>query len=163
MGSASRTSAPKGLDFDEFWGKDSTAELYHFIGKDILYFHALFWPADAGTFAGYRTPTSVFAHGFLTVDGAKMSKSRGTFITAESYLAQGSIRNGCATTSPPSSTARWKTSTSTSTTSSAGQFRPGRQVRQHRQPRAGFIAKRFGGKLDARHHQRDLPRRSCPA
>ena len=63
-------------------------ELYHFIGKDILYFHALFWPAML-QFAGYRTPTKIFAHGFLTVDGEKMSKSRGTFITAESYLAQG--------------------------------------------------------------------------
>ncbi|GAB4164878.1 MAG: methionine--tRNA ligase [Rhodocyclaceae bacterium] len=63
-------------------------ELYHFIGKDILYFHALFWPAEL-EHAGYRTPTGIFAHGFLTVDGQKMSKSRGTFITAESYLAQG--------------------------------------------------------------------------
>ncbi len=63
-------------------------ELYHFIGKDILYFHALFWPAMLH-FAGYRTPTKVFAHGFLTVDGQKMSKSRGTFITAESYIQQG--------------------------------------------------------------------------
>jgi methionyl-tRNA synthetase len=63
-------------------------ELYHFIGKDILYFHALFWPAML-EFAGYRTPTKIFAHGFLTVDGAKMSKSRGTFITAESYLEHG--------------------------------------------------------------------------
>jgi hypothetical protein len=67
---------------------DSTAELYHFIGKDILYFHALFWPAEL-EHAGYRTPTKRLRHGFLTVDGAKMSKSRGTFITAESYLAQG--------------------------------------------------------------------------
>jgi len=88
MGSFRNLCAQKGLDFNEFWGKDSTAELYHFIGKDILYFHALFWPAEL-EFAGYRTPTQVFAHGFLTVDGAKMSKSRGTFITAESYLAQG--------------------------------------------------------------------------
>jgi len=63
-------------------------EMYHFIGKDILYFHALFWPAML-KFAGYRTPRHVFAHGFLTVDGAKMSKSRGTFITAGSYLKQG--------------------------------------------------------------------------
>ncbi|MGE5386223.1 MAG: methionine--tRNA ligase [Betaproteobacteria bacterium] len=63
-------------------------EMYHFIGKDILYFHALFWPAELAQ-AGYRTPTSIFAHGFLTVDGAKMSKSRGTFITAESYLQTG--------------------------------------------------------------------------
>ncbi|AJP48114.1 methionyl-tRNA synthetase [Rugosibacter aromaticivorans] len=88
MGSFRNLCAKKGLDFDEFWGRESTAELYHFIGKDILYFHALFWPAEL-EFAGYRTPTQVFAHGFLTVDGAKMSKSRGTFITAESYLTQG--------------------------------------------------------------------------
>ncbi len=88
MGSFKNFCDRKGLDFDEFWGKDSKAELYHFIGKDILYFHALFWPAELAH-AGYRTPTKVFAHGFLTVDGAKMSKSRGTFITAESYLTQG--------------------------------------------------------------------------
>ena len=88
MGSFKNFCTKKGLDFDEFWGKDSKAELYHFIGKDILYFHALFWPAEL-EHAGYRTPTNVFAHGFLTVDGAKMSKSRGTFITAESYLTQG--------------------------------------------------------------------------
>ncbi len=77
-----------GLDFDEYFRADSTAELYHFIGKDILYFHALFWPAELAH-AGYRTPTKIFAHGFLTVDGAKMSKSRGTFITAQSYLDTG--------------------------------------------------------------------------
>lgn len=74
-----------GLDFDEYWKKDASTELYHFIGKDILYFHALFWPATL-EYSGYRTPTSVFAHGFLTVNGEKMSKSRGTFITASSYL-----------------------------------------------------------------------------
>ena len=74
-----------GLDFDAFWGKNSTAELYHFIGKDIIYFHALFWPAMLSG-AGMRTPTAVFAHGFLTVEGQKMSKSRGTFIKARSYL-----------------------------------------------------------------------------
>ncbi|NWG31784.1 MAG: methionine--tRNA ligase [Rhodocyclaceae bacterium] len=88
MGSFRNLCAKKGIDFDAYWKPDSKAELYHFIGKDILYFHALFWPAEL-QFAGYRTPTNVFAHGFLTVDGAKMSKSRGTFITAESYLAQG--------------------------------------------------------------------------
>ena len=77
-----------GLDFNEFFGKDSTAEMYHFIGKDILYFHALFWTAML-QFSGHRTPTGIFAHGFLTVDGQKMSKSRGTFITAKSYLEQG--------------------------------------------------------------------------
>lgn len=75
----------KGLDFDEYWKSDSKTELYHFIGKDILYFHALFWPATL-EYAGYRKPTQVFSHGFLTVNGEKMSKSRGTFITARSYL-----------------------------------------------------------------------------
>ena len=75
----------EGLDFDTFWGKDSKAELYHFIGKDIINFHALFWPAMLSS-AQYRTPTAVFAHGFLTVNGQKMSKSRGTFINASSYL-----------------------------------------------------------------------------
>ncbi len=70
------------LDFDAFWGADSEAELYHFIGKDIVYFHALFWPAMLHG-AGFRTPTAVHAHGFLTVDGQKMSKSRGTFIKAQ--------------------------------------------------------------------------------
>jgi methionyl-tRNA synthetase len=75
----------EGLDFDAFWGRDSDAELYHFIGKDIIYFHALFWPAMlAGS--GYRTPTAIYAHGFLTVNGQKMSKSRGTFIKARTYL-----------------------------------------------------------------------------
>jgi len=88
MGAFKNLCAREGLDFAAYWGPESTAELYHFIGKDILYFHALFWPAEL-QHAGYRTPTKVFAHGFLTVDGAKMSKSRGTFITAESYLAQG--------------------------------------------------------------------------
>jgi methionyl-tRNA synthetase len=88
MGSFKSLCAQRGLDFDAFWNKGSPAEMVHFIGKDILYFHALFWPAML-EYAGYRTPTAVFAHGFLTVDGAKMSKSRGTFITAESYLAQG--------------------------------------------------------------------------
>ncbi|MDP2827880.1 MAG: methionine--tRNA ligase [Sulfuricellaceae bacterium] len=77
-----------GLDFDEFWQPDSKTELYHFIGKDILYFHTLFWPGMLKN-ADFRTPSKVFAHGFLTVNGQKMSKSRGTFITAESYLAQG--------------------------------------------------------------------------
>lgn len=73
------------LDFDEWWGPDSDTELYHFVGKDIIYFHALFWPAVLHG-SGYRIPTAVFAHGFLTVNGAKMSKSRGTFIMARTYL-----------------------------------------------------------------------------
>jgi methionyl-tRNA synthetase len=73
------------LNFDDYWGKDSDAEVYHFIGKDIMYFHTLFWPAVLQG-AGFRTPTSVFAHGFLTVNGQKMSKSRGTFIKARTYL-----------------------------------------------------------------------------
>ncbi len=75
----------EGLDFDAWWKPDSTAEVYHFIGKDIVYFHTLFWPAMLMG-AGLRTPTAVYAHGFLTVDGAKMSKSRGTFIRARAYL-----------------------------------------------------------------------------
>ena len=73
------------LEFDAFWGKDSTAELYHFIGKDIVNFHALFWPAMLEG-AGYRKPTALNVHGYLTVNGQKMSKSRGTFIKARTYL-----------------------------------------------------------------------------
>ncbi|SFH00321.1 methionine--tRNA ligase [Neptunomonas qingdaonensis] len=74
-----------GIDFDEYWNKSSETELYHFIGKDIAYFHTLFWPAMLEG-AGFRKPNGVFCHGFLTVDGQKMSKSRGTFIMAETYL-----------------------------------------------------------------------------
>ena len=73
------------LNFDEFWTTESNTELYHFIGKDIIYLHALFWPAMLSG-ANFRTPTAIFAHGFLTVNGEKMSKSRGTFITARTYL-----------------------------------------------------------------------------
>ena len=73
------------LDFDEYWRPGHDTELYHFIGKDIMYFHTLFWPAVLKG-SGFRTPTSVFAHGFLTVNGKKMSKSRGTFINARTYL-----------------------------------------------------------------------------
>lgn len=75
----------QGQDFDAFWGQDSDAELYHFIGKDIIYFHALFWPAMLSG-AGFRTPSAIYVHGFLTVNGEKMSKSRGTFIKARTYL-----------------------------------------------------------------------------
>ncbi|WP_018878385.1 methionine--tRNA ligase [Thioalkalivibrio sp. ALE28] len=75
----------QGLDFNAWWGADSDAELYHFIGKDIAYFHTLFWPAMLHG-AGFRTPSAVFCHGFLTVNGQKMSKSRGTFIRARDYL-----------------------------------------------------------------------------
>ncbi len=84
--------AREGIDYDAFTdrtrSRDEATEMIHFIGKDILYFHALFWPAMLES-AAFRTPTFVFAHGFLTVNGEKMSKSRGTFITAESYLKQG--------------------------------------------------------------------------
>jgi len=73
------------LSFTDFWKNNSDTELIHFIGKDILYFHALFWPATL-EYSGYRKPTKIYAHGFLTVNGEKMSKSRGTFITARSYL-----------------------------------------------------------------------------
>ncbi|MFP5349295.1 MAG: methionine--tRNA ligase [Gammaproteobacteria bacterium] len=75
----------KGLRFDDYWGADSKAELYHFIGKDILYFHALFWPAMLQG-SGFRTPSAIQAHGFLTINGQKMSKSRGTFVNARTYL-----------------------------------------------------------------------------
>jgi len=85
MGSFRQFCEKKGLDFDAYWKPGSDTELYHFIGKDILYFHALFWPAML-QHAGFRTPTKLFAHGFLTVNGEKMSKSRGTFITARSYI-----------------------------------------------------------------------------
>jgi methionyl-tRNA synthetase len=74
-----------GLDFDRYWKAGSDAEVYHFIGKDIVYFHTLFWPAVLHG-SGYRPPTAVYAHGFLTVNGQKMSKSRGTFITARAWL-----------------------------------------------------------------------------
>lgn len=85
MASFKKLCDDQGIDFNEYWKQDSTTELYHFIGKDILYFHALFWPATL-EFSGHRKPTQIFAHGFLTVNGEKMSKSRGTFITARSYL-----------------------------------------------------------------------------
>ncbi|MBL4783641.1 MAG: methionine--tRNA ligase [Porticoccaceae bacterium] len=85
MGSFKNLCDRTDLNFDEYWAKDSTTELYHFIGKDIVYFHALFWPAML-TGAGFRTPTAIFSHGFLTVNGEKMSKSRGTFIKARTYL-----------------------------------------------------------------------------
>ena len=85
MASFQNYCARTGTDFDAYWGPDSTAELYHFIGKDIAYFHTLFWPAMLDA-AGLRKPTAVYCHGFLTVNGQKMSKSRGTFIMARSYL-----------------------------------------------------------------------------
>ena len=85
MGSFQQLCNDKGINFDEYWKAGSKTEMYHFIGKDILYFHALFWPAML-QHAGFRTPTQLFAHGFLTVNGEKMSKSRGTFITARSYI-----------------------------------------------------------------------------
>ena len=85
MGSFKNLCNKQGINFDEFWQKDSNAELYHFIGKDIIYFHSLFWPAMLEG-AGYRKPTNVFAHGFVTVNGAKMSKSKGTFIKGRTYL-----------------------------------------------------------------------------
>lgn len=73
------------LNFDDYWAADSTTDLYHFIGKDIVYFHSLFWPAILEG-SGFRKPTNVFVHGYVTVNGAKMSKSRGTFIKASTYL-----------------------------------------------------------------------------
>ena len=86
MASLKNLCAKKGWEFDDFWrNKQSEYKIYHFIGKDIVYFHSLFWPALLHA-ADYNKPTGVFAHGFLTVNGAKMSKSRGTFILAKSYL-----------------------------------------------------------------------------
>jgi methionyl-tRNA synthetase len=85
MASFKALCAKQGLDFDAFWKLGGDTELYHFIGKDIIYFHALFWPAML-VGAGFRTPSAIFAHGFLTVNGEKMSKSRGTFIQARTYL-----------------------------------------------------------------------------
>ena len=84
MASFLNLCARTGLDFDAYWGAGSEAELYHFIGKDIVYFHTLFWPAMLSG-AGYRKPSGIFVHGFLTVDGEKMSKRRGTFITAATF------------------------------------------------------------------------------
>lgn len=75
-----------GISFAEFWQKDSKTELYHFVGKDIIYFHALFWPAILAA-SGHRTPTAIYTHGFLTINGQKMSKSRGTFLESRTYLA----------------------------------------------------------------------------
>ncbi|WP_027252747.1 methionine--tRNA ligase [Photobacterium halotolerans] len=86
MGSFKNLCDKRGdLNFDEFWHKDSTTELYHFIGKDIVYFHSLFWPAMLDG-AGLRKPSNVFVHGYVTVNGAKMSKSKGTFVKASTYL-----------------------------------------------------------------------------
>jgi methionyl-tRNA synthetase len=85
MGSFKNLCDKQGINFDEFWQLDSKAELYHFIGKDIIYFHSLFWPAMLEG-AGFRKPTAVHAHGFVTVNGAKMSKSKGTFIKGRTYL-----------------------------------------------------------------------------
>jgi methionyl-tRNA synthetase len=85
IGSFAALAAERGLDFDAYWKAGATTELHHFIGKDISYFHTLFWPAMLQG-AGYRRPTGVHVHGFLTVDGQKMSKSRGTHITARQYL-----------------------------------------------------------------------------
>lgn len=86
MGSFKNLCDKRGdINFDDFWAKDSSAEVYHFIGKDIVYFHSLFWPAMLEG-AGLRKPTSVYAHGYVTVNGAKMSKSKGTFIKARTYL-----------------------------------------------------------------------------
>ncbi|ACZ76112.1 MULTISPECIES: methionine--tRNA ligase [Dickeya] len=86
MGSFKNLCDKRGdLNFDEFWRKDASTELYHFIGKDIVYFHSLFWPAMLEG-SGFRKPTNLFVHGYVTVNGAKMSKSRGTFIKADTYL-----------------------------------------------------------------------------
>lgn len=84
MASFKKLCDKKNIDFDLFWNKNSNTELYHFIGKDIIYFHALFWPAMLHG-SGHRVPTAIYAHSFLTVNGKKMSKSRGTFIKASTF------------------------------------------------------------------------------
>ena len=90
LGTFKKYCKEKGIDFNEFintdLNKNNKTEMVHFIGKDILYFHGLFWPAIL-KFSGLKLPTNIFAHGFLTINGNKMSKSRGTFITAEKFLA----------------------------------------------------------------------------
>ncbi len=86
MASFQKYCTRRGLDFDAYWGRDSRAELYHFIGKDIVNFHGLFWPAMLHA-AGFRVPSGLFVHGFLTLNGEKMSKSRGTMVEAQDYLA----------------------------------------------------------------------------
>lgn len=88
MASFKKLCEKRDINFDDFWHSESGTELYHFIGKDILYFHALFWPAML-QYSGFRKPTNIFVHGFLTVNSEKMSKSRGTFINADSYLKLG--------------------------------------------------------------------------
>ncbi len=85
MASFQNLCARQGINFDDFWRRETATELYHFIGKDIVNFHALFWPAMLES-AGFRTPTKICVHGFLTVNGKKMSKSRGTFVNARTYL-----------------------------------------------------------------------------
>ncbi len=110
LASFTQLCARTGLKFDDFLDADSSAELHHFIGKDILYFHTLFWPAVLQASA-MRRPTAVHAHGFLTINGQKMSKSRGTFITARRYLEHLSGRSTCATISPPN----WVRASMTST------------------------------------------------
>jgi len=85
MASFKKYCDEKGISYESYWDKDSNTELYHFVGKDIIYFHALFWPAMLSA-SGHRLPTAVYAHGFLTINGQKMSKSRGTFIEARRYL-----------------------------------------------------------------------------
>jgi methionyl-tRNA synthetase len=134
MGSFRNLCGRNGLDFDEWFKPDSTTELYHFIGKDILYFHALFWPAELAH-AGYRTPTKIFAHGFLTVDGAKMSKSRGTFITARE-LPRHRPQPGMAALLLCRQAVGEHGRHRPQPRGLRGprQFRPRRQVRQHRQP-----------------------------
>ena len=109
----------EGLDFDDFWRTDSEAEVHHVIGKDIVNFHCLFWPAVLSQ-SDFRTPTRVHVHGFITVDGARMSKSRGQGSSMPPPISTTSTPSTCATTSPP----RWRrtrtTWTSTSTISSSG-------------------------------------------
>jgi methionyl-tRNA synthetase len=134
-----------GLSFDRYWNPDSTAEVYHFIGKDIVYFHALFWPAVLQG-AGFRPPTSVYAHGFLTVNGQKMSKSRGTFITARAWLEHlpaEYLRYYFASRSAR----RRRPRPQPRRLRRQGQLGHRRQARQHRQSLRGLHRARLDGRL----------------
>ena len=136
-----------GLDFDSFARPGHDTEMVHFIGKDILYFHALFWPAMLH-FAGYRAPTKVFAHGFLTVDGAEDVQVARHVHHRRSYLEhRARARSGCATTTRPSSGRPWKTSTSSRDfVARVNSDLVGKYVNIASRA-AGFITRHFDGEL----------------
>ena len=123
----------EGIDFDEFWGADSPHELYHFIGKDIPYFHALFWPAMLSG-AGYRKPSGLFVHGHVTVDGEKMSKRRGNFITAGDFAEQARSRLSALLLRREARPDDRRSRSEPRRLRRQGELRSRRQARQHREP-----------------------------